>query len=176
MKYNEQNAKRILAALQAAGAPATAIPFLLAQVAHETGNFDSRVFRQNNNASGIMFINKPARQKNASRGLAFPRKEWPSASQPLYYANFATLTDWARDFLRIVGAVVLKSQTPEEYAAKLKARKYYAAPLAVYSAALKAHLSRLQKLGLLSMPASGGSVLPILIFAGIGFALYALVK
>lgn len=149
MKYNIENAKKILNALISAGAPVVSIPFLMAQVAHETGDFDSRVFRENNNASGIMFINKPLKQKNASRGLAFPRKEWPAPNRPLYYANFATLSDWAVDYLRLIGRTVLSSKTIEDYAVKLKNRGYYRATLSSYRAALISHLNRLQKLNLL---------------------------
>lgn len=164
MKYNVTNARRVLSALAAAGAPTAAIPFLMAQVAHETGDFDSRVFRDNNNASGIMFINKPARQLNAIRGRVFPKNEWPAPNKPLYYANFATLTDWARDYLRIVGKVVLSSKTPDQYAQALKKRGYYTAPLAVYAAALRVHLQRLQKLGILNpSEAAGAGILPVLI-------------
>ena len=149
MKYNIDNAKKILNALISAGAPVVSIPFLMAQVAHETGDFDSRVFRENNNASGIMFINKPLKQKNALRGRAFPRNEWPSPNRPLYYANFATLSDWAIDYLRIIGRTVLNSTTIEDYAVKLKNRGYYTASLFSYRAALISHLDRIKKLNLL---------------------------
>jgi len=166
MAYNEANAKKVLQALAAAGAPVTAIPFLMAQVAHETGTFNSRVFAENNNASGIMFINNPARQKNATRGRAFPRNEWPAADRPLYYANYATLKDWAVDYLRIVGKTVQQAKTLEQYATALKNRRYYTAPLAQYAAALRAHYNKLQKSGYFqNIAATGSNILPLFIGA-----------
>jgi hypothetical protein len=172
MAYNTANAQRVLQALSAAGASPTVIPFLMAQVAHETGNFDSRVFRENNNASGIMFINKP-NQKNATRGRAFPRNEWPAPNRPLYYAHFLTLKDWAVDFLRIVGKTPQTATNLTQYATLLKNRGYYTAPLSAYAAALNSHYNKLKKAGLLDkITATGANILPLLI--GFAFVAYLL--
>jgi hypothetical protein len=166
MAYNAENAKKVLQALTSAGAPLTVVPFLMAQVAHETGTFNSRVFVDNNNASGIMFINNPTRQKNATRGRAFPRNEWPAADKPLYYANYATLKDWAVDYLRIVGKTVQAATTLDQYAVALKNRKYYTAPTAAYAAALRAHYTKLQKSGYFKdIAATGSNILPLFIGA-----------
>lgn len=169
MAYNIPNAKRVMQALAAAGASPAVVPFLMAQVAHETGTFASRVFTDNNNASGIMFINNPTRQKNATRGRAFPRNEWPSADRPLYYANFATLKDWAVDYLRIIGKAPQTATNLTQYATLLKNRGYYTAPLATYAKALEAHYSRLRKAGLLDNIAStSAKILPIIIGVIVG--------
>lgn len=169
MAYNVNNAKQVLAALMAAGASPTVVPFLLSQVAHETGNFDSRVYRENNNASGIMFINNPTRQKNASRGRAFPQREWPSPTRPLYYANFATLKDWAIDYLRIIGKTPQTATNLTQYATLLKNRGYYTAPLADYAKALNVHYTKLKKAGLLdNLTATGAKILPLLIGLVVG--------
>lgn len=173
MAYNTANAQRVLQALSAAGASPMVIPFLMAQVAHETGNFDSRVLRENNNASGIMFINNTAKQKNATRGLAYPRNEWPSASKPLYYANFATLKDWATDYLRIIGKAPQTATNLTQYATLLKNRGYYTAPLSQYAAALNAHYTKLKKAGILDkITATGANILPLIL--GFAFVAYLL--
>jgi hypothetical protein len=172
MAYNIENAKKVTQALAAAGAPVTILPFLLAQVAHETGNFDSRVFRDNNNASGIMFINNPTRQKNATRGRLFPANEQPrDAAKPrLHYANFATLKDWAVDYLRIIGKTPQTAQNLTQYATLLKNRGYYTAPLASYARALNVHYTNLKKAGLFNNLAAGSAnILPLIIGAGLLF-------
>lgn len=173
MAYNIPNAQKVMQALAAAGAAPTIMPFLMAQVAHETGTFNSRVLVENNNASGIMFINNPTRQRNATRGRAFPRNEWPAPNKPLYYANFATLKDWAVDYLRIVGKTPQTAKNLTQYATLLKNRGYYTAPLAAYAKALEVHYNKLKKAGLLSnIAASSAKVFPIII--GVIVAAYIL--
>lgn len=144
MAYNVSNARKVLSALKAAGAPATALPYLMSQVAHETGTFNSRVLTENNNASGIMYINNPAKQKNARRGLAFPKKEGK-----YYYANFNTLKDWAVDYLRIIGGTVLKASSLSDYAERLKKRGYYTDSTTNYARGLNSHYSALKRSGIL---------------------------
>ncbi len=146
MAYNLSNAKLVLNALIAAGAPSQVLPFLLAQVAHETGNFNSKVFTANNNASGIMFINKPLKQKNASKGLPYPKKEGK-----YFYANFATLKDWAVDYLRIIGKLPMQAISLPDYAAKLRARGYYTDTVQNYSNGLKTHFNGLVKSGIIKV-------------------------
>lgn len=143
MAYNLNNAKRVLNALINAGANPVIIPFLMAQIAHETGDFDSKVFRENNNASGIMFINK-SKQKNATKGNAFPSKEGNH-----FYANFATLKDWAVDYLRIIGNTPQKATSLNDYAQKLKNNGYYTDTVSNYANALNAHFKALNKAGIL---------------------------
>lgn len=151
MAYNVDNAKKVLNALAMAGANPTVIPFLMSQVAHETGNFDSNLFRTHNNASGITFTTS-GRQKNATRGNPLPLNEQPIVNGKrvtrYYYARFNSLKDWAIDYLRIVGNTVLNSKDIVEYARKLRERKYYTATLQSYTKALQSHLTRLEKLGL----------------------------
>ena len=112
-------------ALKNAGFTGDTLRFALAQMLHETGAFTSKskVFTDNNNASGIMFINKPSLQKNAVKGTPFPANEGK-----YFYAKFATLTDWAKDFRRILSLGVNKpanATTLSEYVSRLKANKYF---------------------------------------------------
>lgn len=165
--YNLKNAKLILKALQDAGASPAIIPFLMAQVAHETGNFESRVFVQNNNASGIMFINNPSRQKGATRGLPFPRREQPKDGRTIYYANFATLKDWATDYLRIIGQTPQRAKNLTEFAVLLKRNNYYTAPVETYARALHLHSKKIQTSGILSDMAAGSANFPLLLIGAI---------
>jgi hypothetical protein len=162
--YNIANAKKIIKALIEAGASPTILPFLICQVAHETGDFDSRVFRLNKNASGIMFINKPLKQKNASKGLAYPSREGR-----YFYANFATLKDWAIDYLRVIGRTPQSAKNLTDYANKLRARGYYTDTASNYAKALESHRKQLIKAGLLSKPQTAdlgaGGIIAVLIVA-----------
>lgn len=164
--YNISNAKKVIAALIAAGASPTVLPFLICQVAHETGDFDSRVFRQNNNASGIMWINKPLKQKNAKKGLAYPSREGR-----YFYAHFATLKDWAIDYLRVIGRTPQSAKNLTDYANKLRARGYYTDTATNYARALESHRKKLIKAGLLSKPQTGGSAGIIAVIAVIAVGL-----
>lgn len=98
--------------------------FALAQVLFETGNFSSKssVASKNNNYSGIMFINKPGVQKNATKGLPFPAKEGN-----YYYANFKTPQDWANDYIRILSLnnKPIVATSLDSFVARLAANKYF---------------------------------------------------
>ncbi len=74
------------------------LPALIAAMsANETAGFTSNVFKQNNNASGIMF----AGQKNAVQGTPFPASEGKH-----YYAKFKTLKDWANAMAAIITRMI----------------------------------------------------------------------
>lgn len=117
---NTINAKLILNALINAGVNASVIPFLMAQIAHETNGFKSRVLKTDNNASGIMFINKPTKQLNAVKGSRYPANEGK-----YFYARFNTLNDWAKDYLRVLGKTAQTATSLADFAQKLKNRRYY---------------------------------------------------
>jgi hypothetical protein len=163
MKYNVTNAKKVLQALITAGAKPAVIPFLMAQVAHETGDFDSNVFNSDNNASGIIYIGKPSKQINATRGTR--RK----ASEGGNYAKFATLTDWARDYLRIIGTAPAKASNVTEYAKLLKARGYYTDTVENYTSALVGHIKELTSQGLTNPPKGTGVAVMALVILAILF-------
>lgn len=152
IKYNVTNAKKVLQALINAGAKPDVIPFLMSQVAHETGDFDSPVFNKDNNASGIIYIGKPTKQLNATKGTK--RK----ASEGGNYAKFNTLTDWAKDYLRIIGTAPSKATNIVEYAKLLKARGYYTDTLENYTKALQDHMAQLTADGLTNPPKGSGLV------------------
>jgi hypothetical protein len=166
MTLNIENGKKILQALTSAGANPVIVPKLLSQIALETAGFNSRVFKENNNGSGIMFINNPTRQKNATRGRAFPRNEWPAADKPLYYANFNSLKDWAIDYLRLVKKSAEQSTNFEQFAVALKNRRYYGATVSSYTKGMIAYYNQLNKTDLFkNIAATGSNILPLFIGA-----------
>lgn len=168
MALNIENGKKIVQALTAAGAAPVLIPKLMAQIALETAGFNSRVFKENNNGSGIMFINNPTRQKNATRGRLYPANEQPKdPSKPrLYYANFASLKDWAVDYLRLVKKAAEQTSNFEQFAVALKNRKYYGANVTDYTKGMIAWYNQLNKTDLLkNIAATGSNILPLFIGA-----------
>jgi len=134
---NQQNAIAAGQALVAAGCPAAFLPLALAQAAVETAGFNSNVSATDNNLSGIMYIGKPSVQKNAVQGSAFP----PNESKTAHYARFASVQDWAVDYLRILSidkgaGRPIDSTNTADLAATLKANGYYTATQSSYAAAL----------------------------------------
>jgi hypothetical protein len=115
------------------GAPKSAIPFMVSQVAHETGDFKSLELQKYNNATGIIFLNSP-KQKNASRGDVLPES-------PQYnYAVFDTIEDWARDYMRILSIgskPPIKASTLTDFVTRLKNNKYFGDTIENYLKGLK---------------------------------------
>ena len=102
----------------------------LAQILLETGQFTSksRVAALNNNYSGIKWLNKS--YQKASKGSPVPGSErssnpdWPMN----YYAKFASDTDWAKDFIRILSLgrnKPINATTVEEYVSRLAKNRYF---------------------------------------------------
>lgn len=127
LKYSQEVADTANIAyqgLQDAGFSAVPLKLAFAQAFHETGAFKAgNSLVDDNNFSGIMFINKPGIQKNATRGRRFPTKEGN-----YYYAKFATPKDWAIDLYRILNRppnYPIQAKNAVDFAHKLKLNKYY---------------------------------------------------
>lgn len=91
-------------ALIKAGLKDPVLKFALAQLLFETGRFTakSKIASENNNYSGIKFLNK-SYQKASKGSLAPPNERVSDINSPLnYYAKFASVDDWAKDFVRII--------------------------------------------------------------------------
>jgi len=146
--YTQQQFKKILAA---AKVPAHLIPIIIAQVQHETNNFRDKKIFDHNNASGIIWLNKPAVQKNASKGRVLP--ETKNSSKPYYYAKFASLKDWLTDYLRILNRAPnypLKATSLTDYVTRLKSNGYFTDSAQNYLKGLAKYLR-------VKMPAAGTS-------------------
>ncbi len=157
---------QVLQALKNAGIPAPILPFAYAQTAMESNGFKSDISIDDNNFSGILFINKPY-QKNATR--SWKHKLTDSG---MYVAHFATVQDWANDFKRVLSLGVRKpidSTEFNDYFTRLKANNYYGKEsVASYSDKVK---SWLQKLNITMPEAAAGFGL---VTASLAFLLYKL--
>jgi len=129
-----------------AGLTGQTLKFAIAQMMQETGVFSStsKVALDNNNLSGIMWINK-SYQKNAVKGSPFP----PSEGH-YFYAKFASLKDWAADYIRVLNLppnYPIKATTLQDFNKRLKGNKYYTANEANYFFGLNFFYNMLDKLG-----------------------------
>lgn len=145
-----------------AGANPAILPYLVAQVAHETGNFKSKLLRDHNNGSGITWINNPKIQKNATKGRPLPE-------DPRYfYAKFDTLQDWANDHVRILSrkSKPIQATNVDDFVNRLKADKYFTAPIEVYKKAVAKFYNKFKDI--LPTPATaatGGTAIVIALIA-----------
>lgn len=109
------------------------IPFMVAQIAHETNNFTSIQLLKNNNGAGITYINNPY-QINAHRASELPE------DKNYHYAKFDTIQDFANDYLRILKYGIdkpINSNSLEEFAKRLKNNGFYSDTLDNYTKGLK---------------------------------------
>ncbi len=165
MTYNLDNLKKIATALNAAGLKGNTLYLALAQVAHETGGFNDKKITTHNNPAGITWINKKTIQLNATKGNPLPE------APKYHYAKFATLKDWANDYLRIVGKKLRSATSPADYATKLKSGKYYTDTVKNYSKALDGHFKKITT-GV--QKESGHKVsFPIVVIIGIALFIFA---
>jgi len=124
------------------GVPAAVLPYLLAQLAHESANFKDAKIITHNNPSGIVFSGNK-NQKNATKGNPLPKKE--TTTTQYYYAKFNSIDDWANDYLRIINKApyyAIKSDSIEKYAAALKAGGYYQDTTENYLKGLKIFMAK----------------------------------
>lgn len=126
------------------------LQFAMAQVAHETGGFNSRVSTVDNNFSGIKYIGKPLVQKNASKGSKSPEKN-------SYYARFSNVNDWARDYIRILNnSSALAAKNITDFSQRLKKGGYFTDSIENYTKGLIAWSKQM------GMPVSIQMVMPLL--------------
>jgi hypothetical protein len=132
-------------------APAKVIPYLVAQVAYETGDFKSKLLKDHNNASGIVYTGR-ASQKNAVKGRPLPE------DGRYFYAKFTTLADWAKDYLRVLNlkAKPIQATSPDDFITRLKSNGYFTAPVDQYKKGFDRYL---KKYGNITPPAGAGVIL-----------------
>lgn len=125
-------------ALQQAGLSASQLKLALSAVMFETGAFSSlsNVADQDNNYSGIEWINNSSIQKNATQGTPFPAGEAENA----YYAHFATVNDWAVDYVRILNNPpyypIASATDIDSFATLLEENGYYTGSESDYAAGI----------------------------------------
>lgn len=152
---NETTAAMFARMFTELSAPAKVIPYLVAQIAYETGDFKSKLLKDHNNASGIVYTGR-ASQKNAVKGRPLPE------DRRYFYAKFTTLNDWARDYMRVLSlkAKPLLATTPDDFITRLKSNGYFTAPLEQYKKGFDRYL---KKYGNITPPAAGAGVILLLI-------------
>lgn len=133
------NFRNVLNTLLANGWPQVVAPLSAAQVIFETGNKLSNVAKTDNNYSGIMWTNKP--YQKATKGLPFPASEGK-----YYYAHFASVNDWAKDFKRILSikgpkGAPIDATSLGDYVARLYANKYFTSSPTLYVAGMSTILA-----------------------------------
>jgi hypothetical protein len=111
-----------IASLIRSGCPVTSLPFVIAQLAFETGHFKSSEALVDNNLSGIKFMG----QNGATRGQYLN----PNAQEAGgFYAHYNTIDDWAKDYLRILNKVgnarPLEATNAADFVHALKQNKYF---------------------------------------------------
>lgn len=157
---NEPTAADFVNLFTSLNAPASVIPYMVAQIAHETADFKSKLLKDHNNASGIVWTGTKA-QKNATKGRPLPEA-------PAYnYAKFATLKDWAIDYLRVLNlrSKPIQATSPDDFLIRLKKNGYFTAPIEQYK---KGFVKYLKKYGKISAPGAG----IVLLLIGIAYLLY----
>jgi hypothetical protein len=150
--YNAKNAQKageaLKGALSAYGYPSTMLPILLAQVAHETGGFNSILSTEDNNLSGIKFVE----QSGATKGRKSPEGN--------YYAKYANTTLWAKDYLRILSKggqnAPIKATDSTDFVNRLKDNGYFTDTLENYQKAIKSWSATVAKI--LPTIGTGGAV------------------
>lgn len=107
--------------------------------------YNSPVFLNNNNSFGYKYVG----QSLATQGTLAPQSEWPSPTQPGYYAKYANVSDSALEVIkwikrRINEGVFQMSDlyTPEGYANAFKKAGYFTTTAANYSNMLKSLLTK----------------------------------
>lgn len=105
------------------------LKFAISQLLFETGKFTAKssVAKNNNNYSGIKYINKP--YQIATKGTRVPPSESvePYNSPLNYYAKFDNSDMWAKDFVRILSLnnKPIAANNLIEYNERLAKNKYY---------------------------------------------------
>ena len=106
--------------LKAQGLEPSMIKLLQAQAIHETGNFTSRLFKENNNVFGMKIP-----QQRQTLNIA------PGNQQ---FSRFASIDDSIKDMLLYLDhfRIPLDQEDPFRYAQILKDKNYYEDPVEVY--------------------------------------------
>ena len=125
-KQAEQALRKVFAEK---GLPLSKLPWVMAQVAHETGGFKSRV-SSTNNLSGIKYV--PGNKFGAVKGLLSPEGDYYAAYPGgVYY--------WAKQYVYEITkrSNPLAADTVEGFVSRLKQNGYFGAPENEYLKALQ---------------------------------------
>jgi len=143
----------IYSSLQAQGLPAVTIRLAISQVMFETGVFANKQrASKGNNFSGITYSGSAAQLATGAQksDVALPAAEQPKTGPKVFYAKYPSITNWTKDYLRILsrGAKPIQAATPEDFAKRLKKNGYYTAQESVYAKGLQFFNNLLTKTGI----------------------------
>lgn len=148
------------------GFPASTINLFVAQVLHETGGpkFNSAVALQNNNLSGIKWIN--ASFQKATQGIKSPEGN--------YYAKFDTVQDWAKDYKRILsfGSKPINAKDSTDFATRLRQNTYFTDTVGNYLNGLNYWLKQIPD-AVVASAKTGGKIVSLVLFF---FVAYKIIK
>lgn len=134
-------------ALRRIGLSGLKLKLATSQAMYETGMFSTTSIAayQDNNYTGILWINNPSVQKNATKGQ-------PADSPGHYWAHFTTVDDWAVDFYRILNLPsyrpIQNATDPISFAHLLKLNGYYTGSETTYAAGVNYYFGVLSSVGL----------------------------
>ena len=155
------------------GVSDTLANLIVAQARHETADFTSPIFRENNNAFGYTFVSGAKYQLPSGGRIADNGK--PTA-------KYASVEDSAKEMVAWLqrrekeGKFKLKDlTTPEAYAAALKGSGYYGDTESRYLTAIKKWLAKYPKYQQVLIT-SGIGVFGVVLISGIIYSLYRFVK
>lgn len=132
--------------LQRAGLNPQQIMFALAQLLHEIGGkFNTGIANSLNNYSGIKWINKSYQEATKGSPVKASERVQPANNPLNFYAKFASVAAWAKDYARILnkGAKPLQAANIPDFAARLKRNGYYTDTVTNYTKGLNFWYNRL---------------------------------
>jgi hypothetical protein len=121
--------------------PDKAIPWIVAQSAHETGVWKSNVFKKLNNGFGMLH---PRQRKTTSIG---PGSRQPQIEGGGNYATYNNLSDSAKDLLLYFDARKInwdEIDNATEYVAWLKSKGYFGADQTQYTNAVLKFIKKIK--------------------------------
>lgn len=134
-RFMANSFKQIGDYLASADVPSSIIPWATAQVMFETNGLKSNISKTDLNLSGIKYINKP--YQKATQGNKAPDGG--------YFAKYASYSDWANDFKRILsigGAQApIRASSIQDYVTRLKNNHYFTSNPAAYLQGMQLILS-----------------------------------
>lgn len=123
--------------------------FIAAQARLESSDYNSNVFKNNNNMFGMKYVKQPL----AVRGTQVPTNERKAGDVDYnYYAKYNSPEDSVKDLIERLYNKTINGVTPsqlrdsislDDYAQKLKQRSYYGGTPEKYAAGLKAKLTKI---------------------------------
>lgn len=138
--------------------PDKAIPWIVGQSAHETGNWKSGVYKRLNNGFGMLH---PKRRPTLSTGGGSAQ---PTSEGGGKYATYRNLEDSAKDlvlWLKYNRVPWTKINNADQYVAWIKSKGYFGATESEYLKGIKYWINKLK------LPAVASATIGIVIIAGL---------